>query len=64
VPAPLGTLAGLVIVFSASVAALAPPEGWRRYAWRTAVTTAFFCTLIGLGAAFGKVLGDFLRGVN
>jgi hypothetical protein len=28
------------------------------------VAAAFFITLMGLGAVFGKTLGDFLRNVN
>ena len=28
------------------------------------VAVAFFIALIGLGAVFGKTLGDFLRNVN
>jgi type IV secretory pathway VirB2 component (pilin) len=64
VPTHARTLAVLIVVFSALLAALAPRAGWRRYLTRLVVTTAMFGSLMGLGAVFGKVLGDFLRNVN
>jgi hypothetical protein len=64
VPAHVRTLAVLIVMFSALLAALLPHAGWRRYLTRLVVTTAMFASLMGLGAVFGKVLGDFLRDVN
>ena len=63
-PTHVRTLAVLIVMFSALLAALAPHAGWRRYVTRLVVITVMFGTLMGLGAVFGKVLGDFLRGVN
>jgi hypothetical protein len=64
VPTHVRALAVLIVLFSALVAALAPRAGWGRYLTRLVVTTAVFGSLMGLGAVFGKVLGDFLRDVN
>lgn len=63
-PANAMVWAGVLAGFSAVVSALGPATHWRVYLLRFAVTAALLCTLIGMGAVFGKVLGDFLRGVN
>lgn len=63
-PPNIAVWAGVVLGFSAAISMLGPSLTWRAYLFRTCVTTAIFCILIGLGAVFGKVLGDFLRGVN
>lgn len=56
--------AGIILAFSAVLSALGPSLTWRTYLFRTFITTGAFVTLIGMGAVFGKVLGDFLRGAN
>jgi hypothetical protein len=55
---------GVLLTLAAAVAGLAEPRGLRHFLTVFLGAVTFFLTLIGLGAVFGKVLGDFLRGVN
>jgi hypothetical protein len=60
-PASLGAL---LLGLAGIVAYLAEPRGRKEGVKVFAVALAFLVTLMGLGAVFGKTLGDFLRGVN
>jgi predicted PurR-regulated permease PerM len=57
-------LAGLVVAFAGVLAYLSDPPTRRHYVKRLCVIVILLLTLIGLGAVFGKTLGDFLRNVN
>ena len=54
----------IVAVFAALVTKLSDPPTLPAAARVFLVAVAFFISLIGLGAVFGKTLGDFLRNVN
>jgi H+/gluconate symporter-like permease len=54
----------IVAVFSTLVTMLSDPPTGLAAARVFLVAVAFFITLMGLGAVFGKTLGDFLRNVN
>ena len=54
----------IVTLFAALVAALSDPPTVTVAATVFLVAVAFFIALMGLGAVFGKTLGDFLRNVN
>lgn len=56
--------ATILLVLSATCAALGGIGGDQRRVSLFLGTLAFFLTLAGIGAVFGKVLGDFLRNVN
>ena len=53
-----------MVLLSLVVTYLADPRGYRHAAQIFLVSAAALVTLMGLGAVFGKVLGDFLRNVN
>lgn len=57
-------LAVILCALAAAVSYLAEPRGRIEAAKVFLVTLAVFITLMGLGAVFGKTLGDFLRNVN
>ena len=66
-PAVIGNpaaLATIVCTMSALFAWLADPADAKQYLKIFIVSVAFLLTLMGLGAVFGKTLGDFLRNVN
>ena len=54
----------LVAMFAAVVTMLSDPPTLPAAARVFLVATAVLITLMGLGAVFGKTLGDFLRNVN
>lgn len=54
----------IVVLFAALAAALSDPPTVAAAAKVFLVAVAFLIALIGLGAVFGKTLGDFLRNVN
>lgn len=54
----------IVTVFAALVTMLADPPTSPAAARAFLAAVAFFITLMGLGAVFGKTLGDFLRNAN
>ena len=53
-----------MVSLSLIVTYLAAPRGYKHAAQTFLVSAAALVTLMGLGAVFGKVLGDFLRNVN
>ena len=60
----LPALGATVVSLSLLVTYLAEPRDYTRAAQIFGVSVAALVTLMGLGAVFGKVLGDFLRNVN
>ncbi len=54
----------IVLSLSALFAYLADPRSSRQFAKIFLVSAGLLLTLMGLGAVFGKTLGDFLRNVN
>ena len=65
--APVGhpvILALLIVGFALVIAGVSDARTRRQFWTRVAVASAFLMSLMGLGAVFGKTLGDFLRGVN
>lgn len=54
----------LVIGFAFVIAAASAAPTHRQFWTRVVVAAVFLLSLIGLGAVFGKTLGDFLRNVN
>ena len=52
----------VVIALAASFGWLAVPRDRWHYLRVFATSAAFLAALMGLGAVFGKTLGDFLRG--
>ena len=62
--ANLPALSVTVVLLSVLVTYLAEPRGYKQRMRVFVVTAAALVTLMGLGAVFGKVLGDFLRNVN
>ena len=54
----------IVLSLSALFAYLADPRSPRQFAKIFLVSAGLLLTLMGLGAMFGKTLGDFLRNVN
>jgi len=60
-PAALGAI---VVSMSALFAYLADPRSPRQFAKVFLASAGMLLTLMGLGAVFGKTLGDFLRNVN
>jgi hypothetical protein len=60
-PLALGVIVSLL---SALFAWLAEPRDGTRFLKFFLLSAALLATLIGLGAVFGKTLGDFLRNVN
>ena len=60
-PAALGAI---VVSMSALFAYLADPRSPRQFAKVFFASAGMLLTLMGLGAVFGKTLGDFLRNVN
>lgn len=57
-------LGAIVLLMSALFAYLADPRDARHFLKVFIVSAALLITLMGLGAVFGKTLGDFLRNVN
>ena len=60
-PAALGAI---VLVMSALFAYLADARSLRQFAKVFFASAGLLLALMGLGAVFGKTLGDFLRNVN
>lgn len=60
-PLALGVIVGAL---SALFAWLSSPRTAWQFCRAFAISVAFLLTLMGLGAVFGKTLGDFLRNVN
>jgi hypothetical protein len=54
----------IVLSLSALFTYLADPRSPRQFAKIFLVSAGLLLTLMGLGAVFGKTLGDFLRNVN
>jgi hypothetical protein len=54
----------LVGGFAVLIAGLSDARSHRQFWTRVVAASAFLLALMGLGAVFGKTLGDFLRGVN
>jgi uncharacterized membrane protein len=54
----------LVVAFAVVIAVLSDARTYRQFWTRVVVASVFLFCLMGLGAVFGKTLGDFLRGVN
>jgi hypothetical protein len=54
----------ILVGLSAVVAYLAELRGLKQSVTAFAVALGFLVALMGLGAVFGKTLGDFLRNVN
>jgi H+/gluconate symporter-like permease len=54
----------LLALFAALVGYLAEPRGAAGFARVFLAAMAFFMVLMGLGAVFGKTLGDFLRNAH
>ena len=63
-PTNLPALGATVVLLSLLVTYLADPRGYRHATQIFVVSAAALVALMGLGAVFGKVLGDFLRNVN
>jgi len=57
-------LGAIVLSLSTLFAYLADPRSPRQFAKIFLVSAGLLLTLMGLGAVFGKTLGDFLRNVN
>ena len=51
-------------MLAAVITLLAPPRSPTRSVKVFLVSVVFLVALAGLGAVFGKTLGDFLRGAN
>ena len=62
--ANLPALSVTIVLLSVLVTYLAEPRGYKQRMSVFVVAAAALVTLMGLGAVFGKVLGDFLRNVN
>ena len=60
----LPALSVTVVLLSVLVTYLAEPRDGTHFAKMFVVSAGALVTLMGLGAVFGKVLGDFLRNVN
>jgi hypothetical protein len=56
------SLTTILLALGGIVAYLAEPRGLKQGVKVLAIALAFLVTLMGLGAVFGKTLGDFLRG--
>ena len=54
----------VVITLAVVVAALADAPTWKEFVKVMAISALVLLTFIGLGAVFGKTLGDFLRHPN
>lgn len=54
----------LVVAFAAVLTYLSEPQTRAHWLKRLVVTVIALFALMGMGAVFGKVLGDFLRNVN
>ena len=57
-------LAAIVCTLSMLFAWLAATQNAKQFVKVFLVSVALLLTLMGLGAVFGKTLGDFLRNVN
>jgi hypothetical protein len=57
-------LAAIVCALSTLFAWLAEPTDTKQYVKVFIVSAGLLLTLMGMGAVFGKTLGDFLRNVN
>lgn len=60
-PAALGAI---VCVLAAAIAWLADARDTRSFVQVFIISVVLLLALMGLGAVFGKTLGDFLRNVN
>ena len=58
------SLGAVLLALAGVVAYLAEPRGLKQGVKVFAVALLFMATLMGLGAVFGKTLGDFLRNAN
>ena len=54
----------LIVGFALVIAGLSDAPTRRQFWTRVLVASVFLLSLMGLGAVFGKTLGDFLRNVN
>jgi hypothetical protein len=57
-------MAVVLVTLASALAALTPFSGAPQYFKHWTVALGLLAAFVGLGALFGKVLGDFLRAVN